>query len=425
MPLFFSDPSTGLNRQPLTAGKAHYSYAFPCQRIVGLFRTAKPIHLPRPEIISTDIARRALGIGASALTAHLIFRPFDHIRVLKGAFNIAHIPWEFNHLIDEAPERSPHPFYSQRTMLRTCNEIWTGSRHAAAVYQEHGVESVKVIPSPVTCPESLSPPGKRRALLSHFGHLPSVTLGISFGINNVDRHQRAIRPLADQPALSEPDRLRVYLAIFNPGDFRKNAEKILRGFAAFAADHPEAVLLVKLVIDNERPTLATVQQNTLLPKFRETTTVHSPNVIFISPFLDEGGMSQLYRLADHYICLSIGEGQNLPLCEAMAQGVIPISVAHTAMADYIDPSVALVVPSARKMVLQPEASHYTVDGYVDAFDCTDADYIDALESSLALDAKEIARMRLAAHRRARDFFSPTAVTHAILDQSGFDFRWYV
>jgi hypothetical protein len=48
MPLFFSDHSTGQLRQTVTAGKANYSYAVPCQRIVELFRNGTPIHLPDP-----------------------------------------------------------------------------------------------------------------------------------------------------------------------------------------------------------------------------------------------------------------------------------------------------------------------------------------------------------------------------------------
>lgn len=425
MQLFFSDPSSGVQRQAMVAGKAHYSFAFPCQRITELFRHAQPVHLPRPEIISHDIARRQLGIGAGEVPPHLIFRPFDRIRVLKGAYNIAHIPWEFNHLVDQAPERHPHPFHSQKAMLRPCSEVWTGSQHAAEVYRQHGIPRVCVIPTPVPCAKGLEERGERPELLDLLGDVPSVTLGISFGINNIDRHERAIRPLAEQPAMADLQGRRMYLTVFNPGDFRKNAEKILRGFALFATDHPEAVLLVKLIIDNEKPTLATVQQNTLLPKFRETTTLHSENVIFISPFLEEATMTRLYRVVDHYICLSIGEGQNLPLCESMAQGVVPVSVAHTAMADYIDPSVALVVRSAPTRVLQPEASHYTIDGYVDAHDCSDVDYLQALEGSLSLRGEDLAALRLAAHRRAVELFSPAAIARSIAEQSAYDFWGYL
>lgn len=425
MPLFYSDAAGGPSKRTMLAGAPHYSYAFPCERIVSLFRERDVSYLSRPEIISSEVARRALGISSLEETAHLIFKPFDQIRVLKGAFNVAHVPWEFNHLVDVPREEYPHPFHSQSRMLRTCDEIWTGSTHAAAVYREHGVEQVHVVPSPVPVPDMLPTNVNKRTLFSRFADLPSISLGISFGINNIPRHQRAIEPLEQQPALADLDRIRLYVTVFNPGDFRKNAERMLRGFATFAESHPEAVLLVKLVIDNERPTLATVQQHTLLPKFRETTILHSKNVIFISSFLKDDAMTDLYRLADHYVCLSIGEGQNLPLCESMAQGSVPISVAHTAMGDYVDESVAFVVPSKRVLIAQPEASHYTLDGHVDAFDCTDEDYLTALFCSIRADASSLAELRVGTHRRARELFSAEAVKQAILQQSGFDFGLYL
>lgn len=425
MPLFFSDPSTGPRRQELAAGKAHYSYAFPCQRILELFGSARPVHLPRPEIISSGAARRALEVGDHVSSAHLIFRPFEQIRILKGAFNIAHVPWEFNHFIDEPPERYPHPFHSQRQMLRACDEVWTGSSHAVTVYGEHGVESVKRVPSPVPCAAELPVRAKRGESLARLAHLPSLTLSISFGSNNIPRHERAIKPLGEQPALQELEGRRIYVSVFNPGDFRKNAEKILRGFATFADEHPEAVLIVKLVIDNQRPTLAMAQQNTLLPKFKEETLVRSDNVMFISAFLDEADMGRFYELSDYYVCLSVGEGQNLPLCEAMAFGVVPISVAHTAMADYIDRSVAVVVPSTRTWLALAEASRWSIEGRVDGFDCSEQDYLSALEESLALSSAGLEALSEAAHRRALEQFSPAAVAQLISEQSAFDFREYL
>ena len=46
-------------------------------------------------------------------------------------------------------------------------------------------------------------------------------------------------------------------------------------------------------------------------------------------------MKALYGLANFYVCTSFAEGQNLPLQEAMAQGLVPISTRNTAMLDYL------------------------------------------------------------------------------------------
>jgi hypothetical protein len=423
--LFYSDIDTWPEAWVPGLDFVSMNYRYACQRIIDLCGAVDTVHLQRPEIISSDIARSAIGMAGVARSPHLIFRPIDQIRPLKGAYNIAHVSWGFDWLTDAPPARNPHPFLSQRAMLRPCQEVWVGSNHSALVFRDHGVDHVKTIPCPVVAPPTLPNESARGDPLPVFGSLPSLALGMAFGINNVERHRAAIRPLAEQPAMQGTGRGRIYLTILDPDDVQSNVEKLLRGFAIFAQDHPEAILLVALSLGREKPSLASVQQENLLPQFRETTSVRSDQVIFVSCPSNEPDISALYGIADFYVCLSLGGSQNLALCDAMAHGVVPVSVAHAAMADFIDGSVGIVVPSHSTRIVMPR----TLDGIFPeqwvTRDCSEIDYIQALERSAVLDEVSMPAFRAAAHDRAMSLFSPAVVRRRILDQSDFDFAGYL
>jgi glycosyltransferase involved in cell wall biosynthesis len=71
--------------------------------------------------------------------------------------------------------------------------------------------------------------------------------------------------------------------------------------------------------------------------------------VFLNDFLTEPELSSLYCIADHYLCASLCEGQNLPLLEAMAHGVVPVTTANTAMSDYINTENAVVIRDQREL----------------------------------------------------------------------------
>jgi hypothetical protein len=54
-------------------------------------------------------------------------------------------------------------------------------------------------------------------------------------------------------------------------------------------------------------------------------------------------MTDLYQMADFYLCTSAAEGQGLPVQEAMANGAVPISPCETAMLDYITEENAVIL----------------------------------------------------------------------------------
>ncbi|MBM9539078.1 glycosyltransferase family 4 protein, partial [Desulfobulbus alkaliphilus] len=92
--------------------------------------------------------------------------------------------------------------------------------------------------------------------------------------------------------------------------------------------------------------------------------------------LTRAELNRLYDAATFYVCTSHAEGQNLPLLEAMARGVVPVTVDHTAMSDYISDNDAVVIPSRTRPLDIRLAARYRMYGvetnYVDADDVSSA-----------------------------------------------------
>jgi glycosyltransferase involved in cell wall biosynthesis len=101
--------------------------------------------------------------------------------------------------------------------------------------------------------------------------------------------------------------------------------------------------------------------------FDQATTIRCDRIVITSQFLTDDEMSAMYGAADFYLCTSVAEGQNLPLLEAMAHGVVPVTPDHTAMSDYDSEHNGIIVPTCRIASYRPElagdvaARPYSVD----------------------------------------------------------------
>lgn len=406
--IFYSDVRRR-NADTITLGEAHYSYMFPADRIIGLFR--RPHHLLRPEIfcdLSLQIAYPEVKQSASA-PIHVAFRSFGDIRLLKGAHNVAHVPWEFSNL---QLHNRPWRLWDQLFLLRKLDEIWTPSQFGAKVLSQHLDSPVLFIPTPIPVSKVKRrdlPP--KNDLLARLGTVPALPLSLFFGANNTMQHKSLIQHL--RLYAGDLSRTKVYLLVVNPGDWRKNIEKVVRCFAAFSDRHEDVLLLIKLVIDNKATRLDNVQQDTILPKMLDSTSLRSKKILFISANLSDDALCQLYQLADFYISISLGEGQNLPLLEAMGQGVVPISVDHTAMVDYITPNNAFVIPSAPKEIFNPELSEYTENGWAGVHDVTIPDCMNALEASYRASSVEVYDKCESAIATVQAIYSDDAVRSAL------------
>jgi glycosyltransferase involved in cell wall biosynthesis len=166
---------------------------------------------------------------------------------------------------------------------------------------------------------------------------------------------RRPQDVADTPLPSRPLELGggpVYLTFLNIGDERKNYESILSAFLLAFQDRPDVTLVVKLVTNRLRERHET---DLFIARYRAMGLAHRCRVVLITEFLSNQQMSELYRVTTFYVNASFGEGACLPLMRALAGGRPAIAPDHTAMADYIDDSVAFVLRC------HPEPTHWPHD----------------------------------------------------------------
>jgi glycosyltransferase involved in cell wall biosynthesis len=138
----------------------------------------------------------------------------------------------------------------------------------------------------------------------------------------------------------------VFTAIFNPNDGRKNWQEMLRAFCIALRDAPDATLVLKLI--GPMPTGFGVFADNL-----ERLRPFCCRVVMIDGFLDEASYERLLCSSTFIVNASAGEGQCLPLMQAMSAGVPAVAPDHTAMAEYVDATNAFVVASTREPCAWP------------------------------------------------------------------------
>jgi glycosyltransferase involved in cell wall biosynthesis len=156
-----------------------------------------------------------------------------------------------------------------------------------------------------------------------------------------------IQPLAQRPCLLEAiNSNRLFMTVFNPHDRRKNAQELILGFMTLLDEFPDAALLIKLILPSKWAAPGQIPTY-IRGIFDQATTLSCDRIVLTSQYLTDTEMSALYAASDFYVCTSVAEGQNLPLLEAMAHGVVPVTPDHTAMRDYISERNSIVVPTRR------------------------------------------------------------------------------
>jgi glycosyltransferase involved in cell wall biosynthesis len=333
-------------------GRANYSYSFAMR---GFQRAADEIgvnwlHLDAPHYVPDTRMLTRLD-----RPVHLAFYPWSGAKLLKGAYNILVFAWEFDALPNE--RNWAHAFSRPGVMLDVFDEIWLPSNYAAKVVQRYTARPVSWVPSPIlpsTASRYADPPlrSARRsptAAVRELHHVEWVPLAVfprmqaNLNDDAVARRRRTREVLNDHIDGKAP---KVYLAVFNPHDRRKQIRPMVEGFIKFSRHVPDALLLLKTVSPDD--TNHSINSRLLSHQLAESEELLRPFVserVWISnAVLSETEMSALYALSSYYLCTSYAEGQNLPLLEAMHDGVIPVSACHTAMADYLNPSNSIIIP---------------------------------------------------------------------------------
>lgn len=347
-------------RGAIPLGHAHYSYAMLCRKFCDMFDHLghRWEELSHPEIYTRDnLKYRDVEYGKNP--THIAFKPPEHLRVAKGYRNIAYIAWEF--------DKFPHPWAIKPVLpmndylrgLRAFDQVWVGCSFTRDVLRRAGIEKAQLVPAPIALPAESEMRDFKTTECQDVSCRPFSVRNhrFSFLDSAVGMEEISLSRLLETVRRSPQGRAFVVMA--NPHDRRKNLAKIIRAFAAFHHDHPQSVLIIKMTCSENLSDLKRhVLGNVLFP---EVPALDARGVYFTQDFISEKEKSTFFRLFDFYICASRSEGQNLPLQEAMAAGVVPISVSNTAMADYISAENSFIIPSYPSTVGpldNPEASQW-------------------------------------------------------------------
>jgi glycosyltransferase involved in cell wall biosynthesis len=139
----------------------------------------------------------------------------------------------------------------------------------------------------------------------------------------------------------------IFLSVLNPLDGRKNWEDMLTAFCHSLANCPDATLILKFISADCSEALALVRSALVrLPPFR-------CRVVAIDAFLDDMRYRELIAASTFVVNSSLGEGQCLPLMEAMSCGKPVIAPQHTGMRDYVDGQVGFIVRSSLELCSWP------------------------------------------------------------------------
>ncbi|MEM9014227.1 MAG: glycosyltransferase, partial [Pseudomonadota bacterium] len=141
----------------------------------------------------------------------------------------------------------------------------------------------------------------------------------------------------------------VYTALINPFDGRKNWVDMVVAFCWAFKDVEDATLVLKVSASH------IVQFADEFVFYLRRLAPMKCRIVVIYAYLDGDAYDTLFLSTSFYVNTSYGEGQSIPLCEAMSSGIPAIAPKHTAMRDYVDNDAAIVFDT------RPQLTHWQHD----------------------------------------------------------------
>lgn len=390
-------------------GWADYSYSFAMRGFVDALDALEIDYtiIDRPEAIA-DIRQQS----NAEINLHLGFYPPERVRVLKGAYNVNCFAWEFDRLRSKDELTNHHAFADQAAMLEIPDEVWVPSKHGADVVSRAISKPVHYVSAPIMGNKVKAPrsgPPTVYEIEQASRHLSKVNwepLGIlpriQPSMNGIARERSS--PL--HSIIGNLDTPTIYLSIFNVHDYRKQIEPMLRSFANFVERDRNAVLLLKVTTPFRQERISNhIITDQISDPSRLVSPMISDRIWLTDAVLTREEMNALFDTASFYLCTSHAEGQNLPLIEAMARAVVPISVDNTAMNDYISQDNAIVAPSHHRTFDIRMAARYRMYGTSTYFIEPD-ELTDALQVASKMPDETYAQKSSAALKRVDELFGP-------------------
>ena len=396
-------------------GRAEYSYFF----VLRAFRPVLerigfvvPVSDPRREV--DRLWRQARARGEACV--FLSFAPPHRTVTDLACPTIPVFAWEFETIPHESWAGEPrHDWVSVLRQLGTAivHSNQTADVVRAALGRGFPVVSIPAPvwddfkPAPVP-----GPPGRARAELTVRGTVidtRAIDVGaIRHDTNwmeaiHLERLRRGKRPAVTLDGV-------VYSSVFNPEDGRKNWTDMVAAFCRVFRNTAGATLVLKLTHHDGTWGMA------LMLKHLFRLWPFACRVVLIHGFLPDADYARLVGVTTYTVNTSHGEGQCLPLMEAMSAGKPAVAPPHTGMADYLNEQCAFLVRSTAEPTHWPQDGRFAVRTQRRRIDLGSLEQ--AYRESFAVATGDPARYRAmseAASRTLREHCSAATVERRLRD----------
>ena len=314
-------------RGDIRYGQAHYSWML----IARLYEQALAAlsyptqEMVRPEIYQSPLAGATLHLSLSDI--HLAIKPIEELRRLKFTRNFFVCGWEFPEF-STTPFES-NPFFNQIQTLGGADAVLCWSDFTRTNLERHGLTNAFTLPPPLAGASDME------------DGVPAVDC------LTLDTHcaPGSEAPVALPTFLAAHQHSRRFVSVLNPWDRRKELPRMMSEFVQAARETPDICLVVKLVIDNQGTTVLNVNE---ILRAVYGLELKADNVAFVGAALSDIDLRRVLKQAHYYLCTSSAEGLNLPLIEAMIQGVVPLAPWNSAMGTYLDASCSIGMETERR-----------------------------------------------------------------------------
>jgi glycosyltransferase involved in cell wall biosynthesis len=338
-------------------GRAEYSYYFVLQAFRPVLeRIGLVIPVADPAREADPVWRQATARGEACV--FLSFAPPHRTETGLACPTIPVFAWEFDSLPNEAiagDRRHDWTWVLNRLGRAIVHSQFTAATVRAALGPAFPVHA---IPAPVwdSFAGRAKPPSSNGVTLTVQGTVIDSEVmdfaAIPYETNWVEavETQRARSGAATRITLQGV----VYSSVFNPEDGRKNWPDMLGAFCRVFRQTPDATLVLKLTHHDGTWDMALMLKHLVrLSPFR-------CRVVLIHGFLPNADYARFVTATTYTVNCSHGEGQCLPLMEAMSAGRPAVAPPHTGMADYVGEACAFLVESTAEPASWPQDPRHAI-----------------------------------------------------------------
>lgn len=403
-------------------GRAHYSYRAVRDKFCNMFdQEGQPwVDLKHPEIYRDFNLKETAFNKFSSHKVHIAFKPTQYLRTAGGFFNVAHIAWEFDKIRSKYATDPVLPCNDDLRMLKAFDQVWVGCEFTRSVLKRNNIENIHVIPAPCELPDQHRLSKDHEAYASKLDKISKANIkcwpvsvrnhGFMYSQHSLTNRPSDLTHIVQR--VKGNDGL-AFLQILNPHDNRKNLKKLIKAFHAFHYDNPNSILILKFTSPEKNEKVYEILRWFL----GDSHALDAHGVYFTTDYIPESLKFEFFSLFDFYMSPSRAEGQNLPLQEAMAAGVIPVTTDNTAMSDYVTKNNSVVIPSRATEITHLTSSDASTWGF-QWYDCSELDILRALGHASKLSQKQMSAMVEESRRTIAEKYSYETVSKLVRNAVG-------